>query len=291
MIKYKRFLPEIGMILPALFFITVFVFIPFFLSGYFSFTNERLIPRPIPTLFVGFHNYNRILTDPEFWRAVKNTVYFAVIVIPVQLSLSLGSAILLNSKIKGIAFFRSVAILPMLTPITVIVAIWAVLFQSPDGLLNGAYQWLTETQDYIDWLGDPDVAMLSIVMLSVWASFPFQMLIYLAGLQEIPADRYEAASIDGFNAWDKFRYITLPGLRNTNIFVVIITTIGALSLFTQVNILTGGGPNGSTMTIIQYMFSNGYSSQRIGFASAVSVIFFITVATFGLIQRRLMKNE
>ncbi|NVC96061.1 sugar ABC transporter permease [Vibrio natriegens] len=289
--KLKRMMPEVGMLLPALAFLIVFVFVPFFLSGYFSFTNERLMPRPIPTQWLGFRNYEKILTDPQFWMAVKNTIYFAVIVIPVQLSLSLGSAILLNSKLKGVAFFRSVAILPMLTPITVIVAIWAVMFQTPDGLLNGIYQFVTQSQDYIDWLGDPDIAMLSIIMLSVWASFPFQMLIYLAGLQEIPNDRYEAASIDGFNSWNKFRYITLPGLRNTNIFVVIITTIGALSLFTQVNILTGGGPNSSTMTIIQYMFMNGYSAQKIGYASAVSIIFFIAVSTLGLIQRQLMKNE
>jgi multiple sugar transport system permease protein len=289
--KFKRFLPEVCMLFPALIFLVIFVFIPFFLSAYFSFTNERLMPRPIPTNWLGLRNYQRILTDPVFWMAVKNTVYFAVIVIPVQLSLSLGSAILLNSKMRGIALFRSITILPMLTPITVIVAIWAVIFQTPDGLLNGAYQWVTGAQEYIDWLGNPDIAMLSIVMLSVWASFPFQMLIYLAGLQEIPQDRYEAASIDGFNKWHQFRYITLPGLRNTNIFVIIITTIGALSLFTQVNILTGGGPNGATMTIIQYMFSNGFSSQKIGYASAVSVIFFIAVATLGLIQRHLMKNE
>ena len=122
--SYKRYFPEVGMLLPAIIFLTVFVFIPFFLSGYFSFTNERLIPRPIPTQWVGVRNYEKVLTDPEFWMAVKNTIYFAIIVIPVQLSLSLGSAILLNSKIKGITFFRSVAILPMLTPITVIVAIW-----------------------------------------------------------------------------------------------------------------------------------------------------------------------
>lgn len=289
--KSRRFLPEMGMLLPAITLMVIFVFIPFFLSGYFSFTNERLMPRPIPTQWLGFGNYERILTDSEFWIAVKNTVYFAVIVIPVQLSLSLGSAILLNSKLKGIAAFRSITILPMLTPITVIVAIWAVMFQTPDGLLNGVYQWLTGSADYIDWLGDEAIAMLSIVMLSIWASFPFQMLIYLAGLQEIPKDRYEAAQIDGFNHWQQFRYITLPGLRNTNIFVVIITTIGALSLFTQVNMLTGGGPNGSTMTIIQYMFSQGFSSQKIGYASAVSVIFFIAVASLGVLQRHLMKNE
>lgn len=289
--KVKKNYPEIGMLLPAVLLLTAFVIIPFLLSFYFSFTNEKLMARPIPTKIVGIRNYMRILNDPDFWQAIRNTVFFAVLVIPIQLSLSLGSALLLNSKLKGLGIFRSIAILPMLMPMTVIVAIWAVMFQTPDGLLNALYQWLTQSQDYIDWLGDPDVAMTSIVMLSAWASFPFQMLIYLAGLQEIPTDRYEAASIDGFNSWQKFRYITLPGLRNTNIFVVIITTIGAFSLFTQVNVLTGGGPNNSTLTIIEYMFDNGYSSQRIGFASAISVIFFVSVASLGLIQRWLMKNE
>jgi multiple sugar transport system permease protein len=289
--KYKRLLPEIGMILPAIILLLTFVFIPFFLSGYFSFTNERLMPRPIPTQLIGLRNYDRVLTDPEFWQAVKNTLYFAVCVIPIQLSLSLGSAILLNSKMKGVSFFRSIAILPMLTPMTVIVTIWAALLQTPDGMFNGLYQWITQSNGYIDWLGDSDTTMFSIVMLSAWATFPFQMLIYLAGLQEIPADRYEAASIDGFSEWDKFRYITFPGLRNTNIFVVIITTIGALSLFTQVNMLTQGGPNGASMTIIQYMFVNGFQSQKIGYASSISVIFFVAVATLGIVQRYLMKNE
>ncbi len=289
--KLKKYFPEIGMLLPAFLFLTVFIFIPFLLSFYFSFTNERLIPRPIPTKFVGFDNYERILTDPEFWKAVKNTIYFALWVIPLQLSVSLSSAMLLNSKMKGLALFRSISLLPLLMPMTVITAIWSALFIYPDGLLNGALQSIIPFIDPIDWLGDKGKAMFSIVLLSMWATFPFQMLIYLAGLQEIPTDRYEAASIDGFNAWQKFRYITLPGLRNTNIFVIIITTIGALSLFTQVNILTGGGPEGATLTIIQYMFDNGYSSQRIGFASAVSVIFFISVATLGIVQRVLMKNE
>ena len=291
MSKVKKYLPEIGMLLPAFLFLLIFVFIPLFLSIYFSFTNERLIPRPIPTKFIGLDNYQRILTDPEFWQAIKNTLYFAVWVIPMQLSVSLGVAMLLNSKIKGIAFFRSIALLPLLMPMTVITAIWAALFIYPDGLLNGALQTIMPFLAPVDWLGDKSISMFSIVLLSMWATFPFQMLIYLAGLQEIPNDRYEAASIDGFNSWQKFRYITLPGLRNTNIFVIIITTIGAFSLFTQVNILTGGGPEGSTMTIIQYMFDNGYSSQRIGFASAVSVIFFITVATLSIIQKIIMKNE
>lgn len=289
--RLRRAFPEIAMLSPALTFLAVFVLIPFLLSFYFSFTNERLMPRPIPARWLGLQNYERVLVDAEFWSAVRNTIYFAVIVIPVQLSLSLAAAMLLNSKIKGLAVLRSITILPLLLPITVVVTIWAALYRTPDGLLNNAYQALFNTMGYIDWLGDPDVAMISIILLSVWATFPFQMLIYLAGLQEIPKDRFEAAAIDGFGAWDVFRHVTFPGLRNTHVFVVMITTIGALSLFTQVNILTGGGPNGATLTIIQYMFSNGYSAQKIGFASAVGIIFFVTVATLSLVQRLLLKNE
>lgn len=284
-------LSEYGMLLPAVALILLFVLAPFFLSFYFSFTNERLMPRPMPARWIALQNYERVLTDPEFWIAVRNTVYFAAIVIPVQLVLSLSAALLLNAKIKGLALFRSITILPLLMPITVVVTIWAALYRTPDGLLNTVYQQLFGTLSYIDWLGDPSVAMISIVMLSIWATFPFQMLIYLAGLQEIPRDRYEAAEIDGFGPWAMFRHVTLPGLRNTTIFVVIITTIGALSLFTQVNILTGGGPNGATLTIVQYMFSNGYSAQKVGFASAVGIIFFVTVASLSVIQRVLMQNE
>lgn len=289
--QLRSALPEVGMLVPALVLLALFVFVPFLLSFQYSFTNERLMPRPIPVRWLGLQNYERVLTDPEFWTAVRNTAYFAAIVIPVQLSLSLAAALLLNSKIKGLAIFRSIAILPLLMPMTVIVTIWSALYRTPDGLLNSAYQALFSTLSYIDWLGDPGIAMVSIIMLSVWASFPFQMLIYLAGLQEIPQDRYEAAAIDGFSQWDTFRHVTLPGLRNTNVFVVIITTIGALSLFTQVNILTGGGPNGATLTIIQYMFSNGYSAQKVGFASAVGIIFFTTVASLSIVQRVLVKNE
>ncbi len=289
--RLRNAMPELIMLIPALALLVLFVFAPFLLSFHFSFTNERLMPRPIPARWLGLENYLRVLTDPEFWTALRNTFYFAVIVIPVQLALSLASAMLLNSKIKGLALFRSIAILPLLMPITVVVTIWAALYRTPDGLINAAYQYVFNTVSYIDWLGDPSIAMISIIILSIWASFPFQMLIYLAGLQEIPQDRYEAAEIDGFGPWDTFRHVTLPGLRNTNIFVLIITTIGALSLFTQVNILTGGGPNGATLTIIQYMFSNGYSAQKIGFASAVGIVFFLMVASLSIVQRVLLKNE
>lgn len=291
MYRLRKYTDEVLLILPATILLLVFLILPFFLAGYLSLTNERLIPRPIPTRFVGLDNYLRIFSDSEFWRAFGNTFYFALLVVPFQSALSLGSAILLNGKLTLRAFFRSVAFLPLVTPITVVIVIWAALFAIPDGLLNNLIRFFGFHDGYINWLGNATWAMPSLVLLSAWATFPFQMLIYLAGLQEIPTERYEAARIDGANSWQQFRYVTFPGLRNTHIFVVIITSIQAFKLFTQVDILTQGGPAGATNTLVRYMVQQGYSSQRIGFASAVAVVFFVLVAAFALLQRMLLKNE
>ncbi|HEY8578219.1 MAG TPA: sugar ABC transporter permease [Devosia sp.] len=290
-IRTRGLAQQWAMLLPALILILVLVVSPFVLSMYFSVTDQRLVPRPVPTKIVGALNYQRMFSDPLFWQAVWNTFLFAVIVTPVQLGMSLGGALVLNSAIPLRSFFRAVAILPLLLPMTVIVAIWAVLFRIPAGPFNAVYQWFAGADSYINFLGNPSTALLSIVALSAWATFPYQMLIYLAGLQEIPHDLYEAAKLDGANAWQRFRHITWPGLRNVNIFLLIITTVGALKLFTQVDILTNGGPNGATNTIIHYLFSQGYATQKVGYASAIAVVFFLGVSAIALLQRKVLKNE
>lgn len=289
--RLRHMWSEGALLAPAVILMLIFVIAPFFLSGYLSFTNESLIPRPIPTQWIGWRNYTRVLAEPEFWQAVRNTFYFTLMVVPVQCGLALGAALLLNKKLAGLTFFRSVAMLPLLAPITVIIAIWAALYQVPNGFFNAMVNLVTRDDRIVDFLGTRELAMPAIVLLSAWATFPFQMLIYLAGLQEIPEDRYEAATLEGANGWQKFKAVTWPGLVNVNIFVLIITTVGAFKLFTQINILTKGGPLGSTNTIINYMFVNGYSEGRIGFASAVSIIFFLMVAMIAVIQRLAFKNE
>jgi multiple sugar transport system permease protein len=290
-IKTKGQGQQLAMLLPALIFITALIVVPFLLSVWFSFTDQRLVPRPIPTKVIGLTNYQRMFADPLFWQAIRNTVLFALIVTPVQLAISLGAALILNAAIPFRSFFRSVAILPLLLPMTVIVSIWAVLFRIPAGPFNAVYQWFAGPGNYVDFLGNPSTAMLAIVALSAWATFPYQMLIYLAGLQDIPQDLYEASKLDGAKAWQRFLYVTWPGLRNVNIFLLIITTVGALKLFTQVDILTKGGPNGATTTIIHYLFKQGYATQKVGYASAVAVFFFLAVTAIALLQRRFLKNE
>jgi multiple sugar transport system permease protein len=287
----KDRLQEIGMLMPAMILLVVVTLIPFALSIWFSFTDQRLVPRPVPTKFIGLTNYQRMFADPDFWQAIWNTVYFAVLVVPFQLAISLSAALALNSFIPARGFFRSVAMLPLLLPITVVVAIWAVLFRIPNGLLNAVWQLFAGQGNYVDWIGSSSTAMISFVVLSAWATFPYQMLIYLAGLQEIPGELYEAAKVDGATPWQRFISVTWPGLRNVNIFLLIITTIGALKLFTQVNILSKGGPNGATTTIILYLFQQGFTAQKIGFASAIAVFFFLAVSAIALLQRTFLKNE
>ena len=290
-IRKKSQLQQYAMLAPAVLALGILFVLPFFLSFWFSFTDQHLVPRPVPSRFIGLRNYTRILTDDDFWQAVGNTVLFAVLVVPFQLAISLAGALILNSKIPFRSAFRAISILPLLLPMTVVVAIWAVIYRIPNGPLNAAYQLFAGPGAYVDWLGSSTTAMVSIVVLSAWATFPYQMLIYLAGLQDISPELYEAARVDGAKPWQRFRNVTWPGLRNVNIFLLIITTIGALKLFTQVSILTRGGPNGATTTIIYYLYKEGFVRQKIGYASAVAVIFFLAVTALTLLQRRLFKNE
>jgi multiple sugar transport system permease protein len=282
---------EWAMLLPAMLFLLIIIVVPFALSIWFSFTDQRLVPRPIPTRFIGLTNYERMFSDRLFWIAVGNTALFAVLVVPFQLAISLGAAMALNAAIPFRSVFRTISFLPLLLPMTVVVAIWAVMYRIPTGPLNTVYQLFAGPDSYIDFIGGSSTAMVSLVVLSAWATFPYQMLIYLAGLQDIPADLYEAAKIDGARKWKCFRYVTWPGLRNVNIFLLIITTIQALKLFTQVSVMTKGGPNNSTTTIIYYLFQQGYTTQKVGYASAIAVVFFLAVTAIAVLQRVFLTNE
>lgn len=290
-LRSKSRLQQFAMLAPAVIGLSLIVIIPFALSIWFSFTDQRLIPRPVPTKFIDFRNYERILSDEDFWQAVRNTLLFAALVVPFQLGISLGAALIINSKLRFRTFLRSVSILPLLLPMTVVVAIWAVLYRIPNGPLNSVYQLVAGEGAYVDWLGSSSTAMVAVVVLSAWATFPYQMLIYLAGLQDVAEELYEAARIDGASRWQQFWNVTWPGLRNVNIFLFILTTIQALKLFTQVSILTKGGPNGATTTVIYYLFREGYQKQRVGLASAVAVLFFVAVTAVALLQRYAFKNQ
>ncbi|MGY5709178.1 carbohydrate ABC transporter permease [Vibrio cincinnatiensis] len=230
--------------------------------------------------------------DPTFYKSLWNTLLFALMVVPLQGGTALGLALLVNKGLKGTNIFRTVYFAPVVTSMVVVSIVWTFLYHKDSGLINEYLRILSfGAIGPIDWLGDKNWAMPSVVIMSSWQGAGVQMLIFLAGLQGIPKDLYEAASIDGANAWQKFRYITLPGLKNTMVFIVISTTIAAFGLFTQVDVMTNGGPQGSTTTVMYHLVQKGFREMDTAYGSTISVIYFIIILAIAMFQKRLFDKK
>ena len=277
---------------PALALILLFIVLPFLLTVAFSFTDQRLVPNPnVPTEWIGWRNYARVFENEDFVRTLLNTAYFTVLVVPLQCGLGLAVAMLINTKLPMRQLFRGIYFLPTVISMVVVSVIWFSLFQM-SGFFNTLLNALTfGLVDPVDWLGNPATAMPALVLMSAWQGFPFQMVVYLAGLQSINTDLYEAARLDGANRWNEFWHITMPGLLNTHILVVMTTTILAFKLFTQVELLTKGGPSGVTDTLVRFIYLTGFRQGKVGIAAAAAVVFFLIVLAISLVQRRLVKEE
>lgn len=288
--KQRGFKQALPFLLPGSILLIIFLIVPFFFAFYLSFTNTRLIS-PIPPRFIGFDNYIRLFKDDLFGRALLNNFYFVGVVVPIQTIFALSLAILVNQKLKLSTTFRTIYFLPTVTTMVVVAVIWTFLYH-PEGTVNAILSLITFGRwEPIDFLNVQNVAFPAIMVLSVWQGVGFQMLIFLAGLQEIPDSLYEAATIDGANKWKQFIYITLPQLRNTTIFVIISTTILAFKLFDQVYIMTSGGPNYSTYTVMLHIYNQGFRMQNVGYASALTVVFFLIILGVSLVQRILLREE
>ncbi len=276
---------------PALILLAAFIVLPFLLAFILSFTNQRLIS-PLPTRFVALDNYIDTLTNPTFWKAFFNNVWFVVIVVPVQTTFALWLAILVNRKIPGRVFFRTVFFLPVVTVMAAAAVIWTLLFNA-NGLVTAVMETVTFGAFSPDWLNDTTWALPAVMIVGIWQGVGFQMIILLAALQDVPEVLYEAASIDGASRWQQFTSVTLPGIRNGLIFVITVTTIFAFRLFDQVNIMprTPGGPLDSTRTMMLELVETGYTNQAIGRGAAIAVIFFVIVLTMTVIQRRFIREE
>ncbi|GEM49099.1 carbohydrate ABC transporter permease [Deinococcus cellulosilyticus] len=232
--------------------------------------------------------YALIAKDALFWMGMLNILKFTLMVVPLQCGVALLLAVLINQKLPGMTFFRTVFFSPVVTSMVVISIVWTFLYDRQVGLINQILSTVTFGHfTPIDWLGDPQVALLSIVIMSAWQGMGFQMVIFLAGLQSISEELYEAAELDGASTLQKFLFITWPGLRNTTRFVLTTTTIGALGLFTQVDVMTQGGPNNSTLTVMMHAVRSGYQEQDIAYGSTISVVLFVMVLGIALVQRRL----
>ncbi|MFF3029008.1 carbohydrate ABC transporter permease [Microbacterium sp. NPDC057944] len=280
----------LAMVAPAVLLLLLFIVVPAALAFGLAFTNARLIS-PYPATFAGIDNFARLFTDASFWRALLNIAYFAIVVVPLQGGLALVLALLINSKVRGTTFFRTVYFLPVVTSMVVVSLLWLFMYRQ-DGLINIVIERVTfGLVQGPDWLADPATSMPAIILMSVWQGVGFHMIIWLSGLQTISADLYEAADLDGTSRWQRFWYITWPGLRNTRNLILVTITIQALALFTQISVMTQGGPLDSTTTVVYQAVESGYSQQETGYASAISLVFFVLVLIVSGIQRYLTREK
>lgn len=245
--------------------------------------------RPAFSVTVGDTRVVLAATDPLFYRSLINTFVFALLVLPLQCGVALGLAILVNQKVRGRLFFRTVYFAPVVTSMVVASIVWAFMLNTDRGLINELLRGLLgDPNAGPDWLGDSHYALPAIAAMSAWQGAGFQMLVFLAGLQSISPEQYEAATLMGANAWQRFVHVTLPGLRNTIIFVLVSTTLLAFGLFTQVDVMTSGGPLDSTTTVVYHAVSAGFKQQDIGYGSTVTLVFFMIVLAVSSVQRVLV---
>jgi multiple sugar transport system permease protein len=277
---------------PALLLIGVFFFLPVAAALLLSVTDFDLygIANPANTRFIGLANYVRLLHTPDFWSALKNTFYFAFVGGPLTIAVALGAALLLSSKLvrfKG--FFRTVYFTPFVTTLVAVAIVWRYLYHTRYGLFNYGLAHLGIAP--IDWLGDPHWAMPAIILMAVWKGFGYNMLIFIAGLQAIPDELYDAAEIDGAGPFRRFFSITLPMLAPTLVFVAVITMIGYFQLFAEPYVMTQGGPLRSTTSVVLLMYEEGFRWWRMGYAASIAFVLFIVILLATLVQFRLQKER
>lgn len=241
---------------------------------------------------VGQTRWMLLAGDAVFMKSLFNTFYFTIFIVPLQGGVGLILALLINERTRGVNIFRTIYFMPVVVSMVVVSILWSFIYDGQNGLLNNLLAAVTLGNfDPVDWLGNPATALPAILDMSAWQRVGFHMIIWLAGLQAIPYSLYEAADIDGANTWEKFRFVTWPSLHNTAVFVFITITMQAFGLFTQIDVMTRGGPLDSTTTVIFQAVQKGFEKQDIAYGSAISVIFFIMVLTVALIQRYLTREK
>jgi multiple sugar transport system permease protein len=277
---------------PALLVIGVFFFLPVFAALLMSLTDFDIYAlADLRNLrFVGLGNYVSLLQTPLFWQAFGNTLYFVVVGVPLSIGVSLGTALLLHSRLARFkAFFRTALFAPVVTTLVAVAVIWRYLFNTRYGLLNYALGGVGIQP--IDWLGDPHWAMPAIIVFAVWKNFGYNMIILLAGLQSIPEELYEAARIDGASIWRQFRYVTLPMLAPILLMVSILTIAGYFQLFAEPYVMTQGGPLQSTVSVLYLMYEEGFKWWNLGSASAVAFVLFLVIFAITALQLRYTRQR
>ena len=275
-------------IAPGMIHFAIFTVFAVGFAFYISFHEWNIIKPDKP--FVGLDNYLKLIDDPRFHRAVKNTFTFMVGV-PLGLLSGLFVALLLNTKVRGQAIYRTLFYIPVVTPLVVSSIIWKWVYQGDYGLLNYYLLQLGIIDKKIVWLADPDLALPALIIMMIWGGTGATMVIYLAGLQSIPEEMYDAAKVDGANALQRLLYITIPLLRPTTFFLFITSVIGTFQIFTEVYIMTNGGPLNRTTTIGYYLYTNAFRELEMGYATAMAFVLFAMIFGFTLIQWKYTRGD
>ena len=236
-----------------------------------------------PMRFVGLNNFMRLFRDETFKISLWNTIYYTIVSVPLTMGISLMLAILLNKIVKGVKFLRTIYFFPYITSMVAVAIVWNMLYNPSMGPINNILRDLG-INNPPGWTASSDWAMTAIILMSVWKQIGYYMVIYLAGLQGIPGHLYEAATIDGANTWQKFRYITLPMLTPTTFFVSIMLIIGSFKVFTQVIVMTGGGPGRASKVLVLHIYEQAFLYFRFGYSSAIAMVLFLIVITITIIQ-------
>ena len=274
---------------PTVLVLGTFVILPIAYAIFLAFHKVRILGE-LNYRFIGFKSFLRMASDERVWIALKNTAEYVAVVVPIQTILALALALILNSQIKGKNGFRIIFFLPTVTSSAVLTLIFMWIYNS-NGLLNNLLAFF-HLPTY-NWIGDPAVALKSIMLMNIWSTAPFFMVIYLAALQDIPISLYEAATLDGANKWDQFISITLPLLKPVTFFIVVMGVIGTFQLFDQSYIFSAGsgGPNNSTLTVVLLIYQYAFKSLDMGYAAALALMLAAVIMVVTLIQRRFFKEE
>ncbi len=289
-VSLKKYHAPYLFIIPSLTILFVFLFLPVIISFIMSLTDWDIygLADWKKISFVGLGNYQTLLRDTIFWRSLFNTFYFVIVGVPFSISLALLMAVILNEEfIRFKSFFRASYFAPVVTTLVAVAVVWRWLYNPDYGLINWTLQTIGLPSQ--NWLGDTKLAMPCLIIMAAWKNFGYNMVIFLAGLQAIPDSLYDAAKVDGASYWQRFRYVTLPGLKPTTFFVTVTTMIGFFQFFAEPYIMTKGGPLNSTISVVLHMYNQGFKFFRMGYASAIGYILFGIIVVFTILQVRFQK--
>lgn len=279
--KSREFLAGYGLIMPTLILLGIIVFYPLIHTFYLSFFDTSLVlPKPE---FIGLQGYGKIIKSKILWIVIKNSFIWTVIVVIFQFIIGLASAVLLNQKFKGRALARAIVILPWVTPGVIVAMVWRLMYHPQLGLLNRFLFDLGLIKDYVAWLGYPNTALYAVIISAIWKGFPFSTIMYLAALQTVPQELYEAANLDGSNRWQSFFRITIPQIMSVIRVTLLLTSILTFNYFELIYVMTKGGPGKSSHIFPTYIYQIAFVQFRFGPASRYAVISFLLLLIFALI--------